>query len=561
MSDLLLEITFGNYISPIRLLVFVGLFLAWLAAINWVNIDAKAVMRKRHPFWFAVIFAAGAVGLLLWIAIPLYFVGVIVFALLGGASLLMYVMKRDAKVATYEKILSVDKLKSLFENKQKKAAEIKKGLTYITANKNEVPTPLPKTAEFFGMKVANDLFEDALWRRTTEVVLTPTGQNTYNVTYRIDGVAYKQPPRTKEDSDHLIHFLKQLADLDAAEKRKPQKGLFTIRKGKDSVQWEVNTAGSVAGEQVKLNQVEVQNVRKLDELGLAPDQYEQLSKVREIKGKIFIISGPKKSGVSTTFYAFLKGHDPFINSIVTLERHISADVPNITQSTFALSDTGTTTFARRTQTLIRTAPEIIGVADVDDTQTATVLCNAAKTGVHVYITIEADSAMQALAKWMKLVNNQALVAETLAGVTNQRLIRKLCQQCRQAYEPNKDLLKKFNIPADKVKTLYRPGEAQLDRKGRPIPCQACQSTGFVGRMATFESIVMNDELVEAVKQAKSLQEIAGAFRRARMLFLQEQALRKVVDGTTAINELIREFQQAQQAQAKPDAPAAPAQKA
>ena len=560
MPGLLLEVVFGNYISPVKLAIFTALFIAWLPALDWMNRDSKSILRKKQPIWLGIVLGAGILGLVLWIAIPLFWAGAAVFIFLAGASLVLYIMKRDALVADYDKIFSTATFSKLFAQKNKTAAELAKGLTYITANKNEVPIPLPKTAEFHGMKVANLLFEDAMWRRTNEIIFMPTGQNSYNVTYRIDGVVYKQPARTKEEIDHLIHFLKQLADLDASEKRKPQKGTFTIRRGKDSVQWEVNTAGSTAGEQVRLGQIEVQNVRKLDEIGLAPEQLEQLSKVRDTAGKIFIVSGPKKSGVSTTFYAFLKNHDPFLNSIVTLERRPSADIPNVSQNTFTLSDTGTTTFGRRVQSLTRTAPDILGVADVDDTQTAAILCNAAKTGVHIYITIEADGALQALGKWMKLVNDQNLVADTLGGVTNQRLIRKLCTECRQAYEPNKDLLKKFNIPAEKVKTLYRPGEAALDRKGKPIPCQKCQSTGFVGRIAAFESMVINDELAAGIKSAKNLQEIANLFRRARMLFLQEQALRKVVDGTTAINELIREFQPPQ-AQAKTETPASGAAKA
>jgi type IV pilus assembly protein PilB len=258
--------------------------------------------------------------------------------------------------------------------------------------------------------------------------------------------------------------------------------------------------------------------------------------------------------VSTTFYAMLKNHDPFLNSIVTIEKQPSADIPNIAQNRYTLSDTGTTTYARKLQTLLRTGPDIMGVGEVEDAQTAALICGAAtKNNNHMYIIIEAESSLAALSKWMKLVNDQNLVAETLGGISNQRLIRKLCPECKQAYEPNKELLKKFNIPADKVKTLYRAGEPQFDKKGRPVLCPKCQSTGFYGRMATFETIVINDEVRNAIKTAKSMQEIGMSFRRARMLFLQEQALKKVVDGTTAINELIREFTPAEKAAPKPAA--------
>jgi type II secretory ATPase GspE/PulE/Tfp pilus assembly ATPase PilB-like protein len=247
----------------------------------------------------------------------------------------------------------------------------------------------------------------------------------------------------------------------------------------------------------------------------------------------------------------LRNHDPFLNAINTLERSPSGILPNITQNVYSLSDTGTTSFAKRLQSILRTGPDIIGIAECEDPQSAALAANAAKN-IRVYVTIEAENAVQAVAKWMKLVNDPNLVADTLTVITSQRLLRKLCPECRQAYEPNKDLLKKFNIPADKVKLLYRQGEPEVDKKGRPILCKTCQSTGFFGRFAVLETIMLNSELKTVLRQAKNLQDIATSFRRARMLFLQEQGLRKVVDGTTAINELIREFSKSEKA-AKPPA--------
>jgi type II secretory ATPase GspE/PulE/Tfp pilus assembly ATPase PilB-like protein len=125
------------------------------------------------------------------------------------------------------------------------------------------------------------------------------------------------------------------------------------------------------------------------------------------------------------------------------------------------------------------------------------------------------------------------------GVSNQRLLRKLCDKCKQAYAPNQELVRKFNLPADKAKVLYRPGKEVYDKRGKPSMCGNCQGTGFVGRTGIFELIIINDELRNAITQAKSLSDIGMRFRRAKMLYLQEQALRKVVSGTTAINEMVR----------------------
>jgi type II secretory ATPase GspE/PulE/Tfp pilus assembly ATPase PilB-like protein len=535
---LLAEIGYGNYISPIKLGIFVAMFFLWLPLVGWIYLDAKAV-KTKFILWTGITFGAGIVAIIIWLLLPSFAIGVVVYIIAVGVSCISYIMHRDAMVSEYDRVLTMAKIKSLFENKEKQKAELKKNIIFITANKNEVELPEPRTPEFFGYKATSEIFEDALWRRTSEISFIPTGQN-YTIAYRIDGMVIKQPEKTKEEVDHLIYFLKHLADLDTNEKRKPQKGRFTLRKEGNFIQLEVNTAGSVAGEQVRIVQIESQDIKKLDELGMNPDQIEQLKSLREIKAGLVIVSGPKKSGVTSTFYAMLRNHDPFLSAINTLERNQSGILPNITQNIYSLSDTGTTSFPKRLQSILRTGPDIIGVADCEDPQSATLAANAAKN-IRVYVTIETENAVQAVAKWIKLVNDHNLVADTLIAVTSQRLLRKLCPECKQAYEPNKDLLKKFNIPADKVKLLYRQGEPEVDKKGRPILCKTCQSTGFFGRFAVLETIVLNDEIKNAIRQVKSLQDIATSFRRARMLFLQEQGLRKVVDGTTAINELIREF--------------------
>ena len=369
-------------------------------------------------------------------------------------------------------------------------------------------------------------------------MFSPTQQN-YNVTYYVDGAALKQPAIARGQMEHFAHFLKNLADLDANEKRKPQRGRFRIHQDKGNTDWEVATAGSTAGEQIQLKQITQQDMMKLDDIGLTTSQYEQLNKTRELKQGVFIVAGPKKTGVTTTFYALLKNHDPFIYSISTLERQTAAELPNITQNVFTLSDTGVTTYAKKLQSVVRMGPDIVGVADCRDPETAQIVCAAAKDGRTVYATLEAENVIQALGKWMKLVGNRSLAVEVLLGISNQRLLRKLCEECKQAYEPNKELLRKFNIPPEKAKVLYRAGKVKIGKRGKSTICQNCQGTGFVGRICVFETITINDELRKAIRQSKSLSEIGTQFRRAKMRYLQEQALRKVVEGTTAINEMVR----------------------
>jgi len=537
MPDLLLtSIEYGGYISPVKLIIFLILFFLWLPLPAWVYHDAETV-KTREVFWTAIVLGAGLAAAIVWLVMPIFIIGMLFYLIATAATSLSYVMHRNARVPDFERILTAEHIKGLFVNEQKQL-DTMEGFLFITANNNEVPIPQPKTPDFFGYKAAYDILTDAAWRRASNIVFSPTQQN-YNVTYYVDGAALKQPTIARDQLDYFSRFVKNLADLDADEKRKPQKGRFRIRRGEEDTEWEVTTAGSTAGEQIHLKPITKLDMAKLADINLMPEQLEQLNKIREAKQGLFIVSGLKKAGVTTTFYALLRNHDAFLNNINTLERRPSAELPNVTQNVFTLSDTGTTTYAKRLQTIVRMGPDVIGVADCRDAETAQIACAAAKDGKTVYVTLEADNVIKALGKWMKLVGDRNLVAETLSGISNQRLLRKLCSECKQAYEPNKELLRKFNIPPEKAKVLYRPGKVQYTKHGKPITCENCQGTGFVGRTGVFEIITINDLLKNTIKQAKAMSEISTQFRRAKMLYLREQAMRKVIDGTTAVNEMVR----------------------
>jgi len=537
MPDLLsASIGYGGYISIIKFIAYLVLFFAWLPLVSWVHRDAKAV-ETNDVFWTGIVLGAGAIGAIILLLIPIFIIGMLFYLIAVAATSLAYVKHRNSRVMDFDRVLTAEHIKSLLVSEEKKL-EALKSFIFITANDNEVPVPEPRTPDFFGYKTAYEILSDAIWRRASSIMFSPTPQD-YKVAYYIDGAALKQPSIARDQMKYFIRFVKSLADLDTNEKRKPQKGKFKIRRNKEDTPWEVITAGSTAGEQVRLKQITQEGTTRLSDIGLMPEQYERLNQFRGVKQGLFIISGPKKSGVTTTLYALLRNHDAFINSINTLERQPSGQLPNITQNIFTLSDTGTTTFAKKLQTVVRMGPDIVGVAECEDAETAKVACTAAKDGKLVYVTLNADSVIQALGKWLKFVGNRNIVAETLLGASNQRLLRKLCDECKQAYAPDKELFRKFNIAAEKTKVLYRAGKVQYDKHGKPSTCENCQGTGYFGRTGVFEIITLNDDLRTAIKQSRSLPEIGSQFRRAKMLYLQEQALRKVIAGTAAINEMIR----------------------
>jgi type II secretory ATPase GspE/PulE/Tfp pilus assembly ATPase PilB-like protein len=537
MPNLLLSSAeYTGYISIIKFVVFLLLFFLWLPLIGWVYKDAKEVGTKE-VFWTAIVLGTGGGALIIWLLVPVFPIGALLFSIAVGTVSLCYVKHRNSMVMDYARVLTAEHIKNLFVSKDSRLDSLK-GFLFITANENEVPLPQPQTPDFFGYKSAYEILSDAMWRRASDIVFSPASQS-YDVTYYVDGAALKQPAIARGQMEYFINFLKSLADLDVKEKRKPQKGKFITRREKDDTDWEITTAGSTAGEQLRLKQMIQQTVSRIDEIGLMPEQHEQLNTMRGLKQGLFLVTGPQQSGVTTTFYALLRNHDAFLNSINTLERKPSAELPNITQNIFKLSDSGTTSFAKKLQQVVRMGPDIVGVADCQDTETALTACLAAKDGKVIYVSLKADSVVQALGKWIKLVGDRKIIAETLLGISNQRMLRKLCEECKQAYAPNMELLRKFNIVADKVKALYRAGKVIVGKRGKEMTCDVCQGTGYVGRTGVFEIIAITDQLRTTITKSKSLSEIGSQFRAAKMLYLQEQALRKVINGTTAINEMIR----------------------
>ncbi|MCD4830908.1 MAG: Flp pilus assembly complex ATPase component TadA [Anaerohalosphaeraceae bacterium] len=528
----------GSYASAVKLITFFLLLLAWPPLVSWINLDSKRLRTKTRE-WTAATFLAGLVAFFIWILIPLFLIGMSFYIITIGTIALLYVMHRNGLVDEYEKVLTADHIKSLFTNEEKQAQKISKGLVFITANKNQVPAPLPKTPEFFGYKTAQEFFDDAIWKRVSTIALTPSGQE-YNVQYVIDGVVEKQDPMEKEDVDYFIRYLKNLSDLSIKERRKPQIGRFTVQRDGKPFKWEVMTAGTTAGEQVRLKLTAEYSVMKISDIGLMNEQQQAISGIKEAQKKgVFIVSGPQKSGLTSTLYAMLRHHDPFMNNINTLEKQPAGELPNITQNVFSLSDTGTTTYSKRFQTMLRTGPDIIGVEHCQEADLARLACQAAKDNKITYVTFESQSVMETVSKWIKLVGDKNTAFETMSGISNQRLVRMLCQECKEAYEPNKELLRKFNIPAEKIKLFYRPGQVQYDKHGKPVVCEHCQGTGFYGRTGVFETIVIDDAVREALAKAKTMNEIVNIFRKAKMLYIQEQAIRKIAEGITSINEVVR----------------------
>lgn len=550
MNDLFVLAAFptpGAYVNLLKIAGVVLLLLGWAAVVQWVDRDTDKVKTQREQ-WNMIVVGGGLAGFFVLIVPPwtsaLYFVGVGLFLLLAGGSALWYVIHRNGRVVASGRVLTSDHIRRLLTGGGKaKTLTDQRGQRVRLAASDGKPIQLATEdpEEQLDYYAAQDFLYDMLWRRASDVDMLRNGER-FRVVYQIDGVASERAEGVAVDEgERVFRYLKSAAGLNVEERRKPQVGAIhaalVSHEGKMG-QIEVHTSGSTAGERLRLRTRGDSMVIRIHELGLMPARLEMVKELIARRHALMLLTAPRGAGVTTTMYAVAKAHDAFLNNIHTIEQRPIADLDNITQNKHEPGSSNVA-YARSLQSILRREPDIVFVGECNDRETAQIATRATDER-KIYMCMEAADSFEALSRYMSLVDDNKLVARALSAVTNQRLVRKLCPQCRQAFRPDADTLKKLNLPADKIERFYRPPtEPILDKKGREIICQECQGTGYRGRTGIFEVLAINEDIAKLIAEDAGIQRIKSAARRNRMYYLQEEGLFKVIDGTTSLNEVLR----------------------
>ncbi len=525
----------GGYIAIWKVIIFLLLFGLWAWVGQWMDHDAVAVRTKRQ-FWNYIYMGCGVFAFLMWFLLPAPFIVVCPLLIVVWATAsITYVVHRNARVARDKKILTREHIRFVLSREGKK--EIEARLTFISSNNNTLPAPLREDPEYDGFVTAESLVYDISTRRVSKAEGILTGEN-YQLRYTIDGVIGNAGDRDREEMEHGISYLKMVGGLEVEDRRRPQTGQFSILLGQQRIEWRIQTAGSTRGEQLALERLEEQKTFGLDALGFNSAQLEKIQAVVKQPRGIVIVCGTKGCGQSTTLYSLIRCHDAFIQNVHTLELKTLTDLDNITQHIVENGE-GAKNGARMLQSILRSDPDVVMVGFCNDPEMPQVGTRAVSEGKKLYFGIEAPSTFHALQQWLKMVQDNRRVSKTLLAVLSQRLIRKLCSECRQAYQPDAALLKKLNLPVDRIKQFFRPGEVEYTKKGVPILCPNCQGTGYHGRTAVFETLFITDGLRKLIREDAPINAIRAQYRKDKMLYLQEEAIRKVIDGTTSIQEVLR----------------------
>lgn len=538
----------GVYVNLIKIAVVLVLIVGWAAILQWVDRDTDVVKTKREQ-WNLITLSGSLVAFLVlmlgpWHGVGLFLAGIGLWLVIAGGAILAYVIHRNGRVIPAAKVLTGDHFKRLLSGQGDKKTKISdKGQRVRIADHAGKPQQFPDDPEAaVDFQTTQDFLYDMLWRRASDVDVV-AGKEKFRVVYRIDGVANERPEGLPPDEGERVNrYLKRIAGLNVEEIRRPQTGKIqtALLTHAGSMGFtEVNTSGSTAGERLRLKFQAGPQIMRLNEIGLPQARIEAINELMERHHGLFIISSPQHAGLTTTAYSILKGHDAYIKNIHAIERRPLADLDNITQKQYE-GNNSDVNYARMLQSVLRREPDIVFVGECEDRETAQIASRAAAEDRKIYLGLNAKDCFDALSKYLTFLDDNKMASRALVGVVNQRLIRKLCTACREAFRPDSNILKKLNLPADKIEKFYRPPtEPILDKKGNEIICPQCQGTGYVGRTGVFELMIVDDAIKQLIAEGASVDRIKSQCRKSKMYYLQEEALLKVIDGTTSMDEVLR----------------------
>ncbi len=538
------------YVSPIRVVIILVCLVPWLAFCQWVDKDTNFVRRMNREMWNGIVLGGGVVGLAVWLFLPwrspgLFAAGFGLWFVITVGTCGLYVLLRNNQVDPGSRVFTKRHIQHWWRTRSQKKEEHSMAIERVKLSghdgkKLSAPEDPTQTEPY---EAAQTLLFDSLWRRATDVEML-VGQNGMKLAYRIDGVVIPRPDLFERDkADLAIRYLKTAAGLEVDERRRPQSGRISgqIAGGTGgAAQIEVQSSGTTQLERMALKVIADQNRLRLGDIGLLQAQRDALDAVIKRPGGLVLVSGPKESGVTTTLYASLRQHDAFMQNLLTLEMSRLMELENITQYVYD-STKHESSYARQLQTVLRREPDVVMVSDCLDRETAHLAATAVRSGKRIYMGVQARDSFDALKRVISLAGDTDAVADSLQAVTSQRLMRKLCIACRIPYKPDAALLKKANLPADKIDQFYRTPrpEEMVDEKGHPRVCPNCQGSGYFGRTAIFEVFVVDDATRELIRRGEPVSTLRQAARKSGMLYLQEVGLQKVIDGTTSMNEMLR----------------------
>jgi len=378
-------------------------------------------------------------------------------------------------------------------------------------------------------KLLNYILYQAIRDRASDIHLEPF-EDELKIRYRVDGVLYELEAPPLHLATPLISRVKVMSGLDISETRIPQDGRIDLAIGGRPVDLRVSTLPTMFGESCVLRVLD-RSVVSLDltQVGLREDDLVRFNELLGLPHGIILVTGPTGSGKTTTLYSALNDVNDVGVKIITTEDPVEYDLEGIVQVQIA-EEIGVT-YAKCLRAILRQDPDMILVGEIRDKETAQISVEASLTGHLVFSTLHTNDAPLAITRLVDIGVEPFLIAATLEAVVAQRLVRRICLDCKVGYEPDIEILRELDLAADQV-----AGKQFAYGKG----CKSCNGTGYRGRVALFEIMVVTDNIRNLVMDRAPNSQIRSMARAEGMRTLRESGLLVMFEGITTVEEIIRE---------------------
>lgn len=388
--------------------------------------------------------------------------------------------------------------------------------------------PQPQAGDDRIVQMVDQLVRSAIEEGASDVHLEPLA-NKLRVRYRIDGVLVHKMDFPREYTPRIVSRIKILADADVAERRKHQDGRIFVKTDKQEIDIRVSFYATVFGENVVLRILNKASLISLQQLGFAPNILRMYSEdVLATPSGITLITGPTGSGKTTTLYSSIDHcNDPTVK-IITCEDPVEYVIDGISQC--SINEKIGLTFNETLRSIVRQDPDIIVIGEIRDKFSADVAVQSALTGHKVFATFHTEDSIGALVRLVNMEIETSLIASTIAAVLAQRLVRKVCLNCRVEYRPDDRVLRRFSLSREELKdfTLF---------KGKG--CSACNFTGYRGRLGIYELLVPNADIRDAILMKRTMQEIRDiSLDSCNLCTMQEDGMVKALQGATTLEEVL-----------------------
>ncbi len=540
----------GWYLGTLKVVACWAIFFCWVVTTDWVSRDCQQV-KLDWLRWNPIVFGSFMAAFVLVWLIPYFWLNFVLLLAAYVGPLTAYILYRNGRVDNNQRVLTRGHIRWLIASY---AAKIGVKMAAEAPDEHAKGPPVQVEArggsddrennarlllarQHPGLRDGRQVLADGLSCRASAIMLDYTQQGVA-VRYMVDGVWLQREPLERETGDPALEALKLLCGLNPEDRQNRQSGAFSAEYEKGTYLGKLSSQGTKSGERVVI-QFEESKIKltTLDELGMRPKMQEQLKELLNQEKGLLLFSAMPSAGLRTSMNVILHQTDRLMREFTAVEAEDKRyeEIENIPVTTYKPGEEPAPTEVLKK--LFRTEPEVVVFRDLPDAETAGMLCEAARDDTLVVSTMRAKDSAEAALRIVALGVPGRKLGGALKIVLCQRLVRILCDKCKEAYMPPPQVLKQLGIPEGRVKAFYRPPQQPEE------VCEHCGGVGYYGRTAIFELLPVGDTVRKVLASKPKLDLLRSAARKDGMRSFQEEGLLLVAKGTTSLPELMRVLKQ------------------